>query len=111
MTTIALVIGLVFINWIAPGTGMHIDPLKGAAGVTGSGFITLAATLPVVGHVPVEAVALVLGIDRFMSEARALTNIIGNTTATLVVAKYEGALDTEVLAAQLGGDEVQTFRD
>lgn len=84
---------------------------KGAAGVTGSGFITLAATLPVVGHVPVEAVALVLGIDRFMSEARALTNIIGNTTATLVVAKYEGALDTEVLAAQLGGDEVQTFRD
>lgn len=75
---------------------------KGAAGVTGSGFITLAATLPVVGHVPVEAVGLILGIDRFMSEARALTNIIGNATATLVVAKYEGALDTEMLKEKLG---------
>lgn len=66
---------------------------KGAAGVTGSGFVTLAATLPVVGHVPVEAVAIILGIDRFMSEARALTNIIGNTAATLVIAKYEKGLD------------------
>ncbi len=75
---------------------------KGAAGVTGSGFITLAATLPVVGHVPVEAVGLILGIDRFMSEARALTNIIGNATATLVVAKYEGALDTVMLKEKLG---------
>jgi len=84
---------------------------KGAAGVTGSGFITLAATLPVVGHVPVEAVALVLGIDRFMSEARALTNIIGNTTATLVVAKYEGALDTDMLEAQLAGNELKNFHE
>lgn len=66
---------------------------KGAAGVTGSGFVTLAATLPVVGHVPVEAVGLILGIDRFMSEARALTNIVGNAAATLVVAKYEKGLD------------------
>ncbi|WP_036601620.1 C4-dicarboxylate transporter DctA [Olivibacter sitiensis] len=68
---------------------------KGAAGVTGSGFVTLAATLPVVGHVPVESVALILGIDRFMSEARALTNIIGNTAATIVIAKWEKELDVE----------------
>lgn len=68
---------------------------KGAAGVTGSGFIILAATLPMVGHVPVESVALVFGIDRFMSEARALTNIIGNTAATLVIAKWEKEIDLE----------------
>lgn len=74
---------------------------KGAAGVTGSGFVTLAATLPVVGHVPVEAVALILGIDRFMSEARALTNIIGNAAATFVIAKYEKGLDEESLQQQL----------
>jgi aerobic C4-dicarboxylate transport protein len=64
---------------------------KGAAGVTGSGFITLAATLPAVGHIPVAAIALILGIDRFMSEGRALTNIIGNAVATIVVAKWEAA--------------------
>lgn len=75
---------------------------KGAAGVTGSGFVTLAATLPVVGHVPVEAVTLILGIDRFMSEARALTNIIGNAAATLVIAKYEKGLDEATLYAKLG---------
>jgi aerobic C4-dicarboxylate transport protein len=63
---------------------------KGAAAVTGGGFITLAATLPAVGHIPVTAIALILGIDRFMSEARALTNLIGNATATLIVAKWEG---------------------
>ena len=68
---------------------------NGAAGVTGSGFIILAATLPIVGHMPVESVALVFGIDRFMSEARALTNIIGNTAATLVVARWENELDME----------------
>lgn len=66
---------------------------KGAAGVTGSGFITLAAVLPVVGNIPVAAIALILGIDRFMSEARAITNIIGNTIATIVVAKSENELD------------------
>lgn len=68
---------------------------KGAAGVTGSGFITLAATLPVVGHVPVESVALIFGIDKFMSEARAITNIIGNATATIVVARREKEFDSE----------------
>ncbi|MFC6103528.1 dicarboxylate/amino acid:cation symporter [Olivibacter domesticus] len=71
---------------------------KGAAGVTGSGFIILAATLPMVGHVPVESVALVFGIDRFMSEARALTNIIGNTAATVVIAKWEKEIDMEQAA-------------
>jgi aerobic C4-dicarboxylate transport protein len=66
---------------------------KGAAGVTGAGFITLAATLPVVEHIPVASVALILGIDRFMSEARALTNIIGNAVATIVVARSEKQID------------------
>jgi aerobic C4-dicarboxylate transport protein len=68
---------------------------KGAAGVTGSGFIVLAATLSAVGHVPVAGLALILGIDRFMSEARALTNLIGNGVATVVVAKWTKDLDTE----------------
>jgi aerobic C4-dicarboxylate transport protein len=67
---------------------------KGAAGVTGSGFIVLAATLSAVGNVPVAGLALILGIDRFMSEARALTNLIGNGVATVVVAKWTGDLDT-----------------
>lgn len=69
---------------------------KGAAGVTGSGFITLAATLPVVGHIPVAAIALILGIDRFMSEGRALTNFIGNAVATIVIAKWEKEIDVNV---------------
>jgi aerobic C4-dicarboxylate transport protein len=67
---------------------------KGAAGVTGSGFIVLAATLGAVGHVPVAGIALILGVDRFMSEARALTNLIGNGVATVVVGKWCGELDT-----------------
>jgi aerobic C4-dicarboxylate transport protein len=75
---------------------------KGAAGVTGSGFIVLAATLSAVGHVPVAGVALILGIDRFMSEARALTNLIGNGVATLVVAKWCGSVDESKLREQLG---------
>jgi aerobic C4-dicarboxylate transport protein len=68
---------------------------KGAAGVTGSGFIVLAATLSAVGHVPVAGLALILGIDRFMSEARALTNLIGNGVATVVVGKWCGELDEQ----------------
>ena len=75
---------------------------NGAAGVTGSGFIILVATLPVVGHIPVESVALIFGIDRFMSEARALTNLIGNTAATILVARWENELDMEQLKAELG---------
>ena len=76
---------------------------KGAAGVTGSGFIVLAATLSAVGHVPVAGLALILGIDRFMSEARALTNTVGNGVATIVVAKWSGDLDEARLHAQLDG--------
>ena len=76
---------------------------KGAAGVTGAGFVILAATLSVVPSVPVAGMALILGIDRFMSECRALTNFIGNAVATIVVAKWEGALDTGRLAAAMGG--------
>lgn len=70
---------------------------KGAAGVTGAGFITLAATLSVVPSVPVEGMALILGIDRFMSECRALTNLVGNACATIVVARWEKNLDEERL--------------
>jgi aerobic C4-dicarboxylate transport protein len=77
---------------------------KGAAGVTGSGFIVLAATLSAVGHVPVAGLALILGIDRFMSEARALTNLIGNGVATIVVAKWTGDLDTARLRSVLDGE-------
>ena len=79
---------------------------KGAAGVTGSGFVTLAATLPVVGHVPVESVALIFGVDRFMSEARAITNLIGNSAATLVISKYENSLDEDLLHEKLGSKRV-----
>ncbi|WP_313325037.1 dicarboxylate/amino acid:cation symporter [Pseudomonas qingdaonensis] len=74
---------------------------KGAAGVTGSGFIVLAATLSAVGHLPVAGLALILGIDRFMSEARALTNLIGNAVATVVVAKWVNELDEDKLQAEL----------
>jgi aerobic C4-dicarboxylate transport protein len=74
---------------------------KGAAGVTGSGFIVLAATLSAVGTLPVAGLALILGIDRFMSEARSLTNVIGNGVATLVVAKWTGELDVAKLNSEL----------
>ncbi|WP_262408455.1 dicarboxylate/amino acid:cation symporter [Sphingomonas sp. JC676] len=76
---------------------------KGAAGVTGAGFITLAATLAIVPKVPVAGMALILGVDRFMSECRSLTNFVGNAVATLVVARWEGALDREALARALNG--------
>jgi aerobic C4-dicarboxylate transport protein len=76
---------------------------KGAAGITGAGFITLAATLSVVPAVPVAGMALILGIDRFMSECRALTNFIGNAVATVVVARWEGELDQTLFHAELGG--------
>nr|WP_280950291.1 dicarboxylate/amino acid:cation symporter [Mesorhizobium wenxiniae] len=72
---------------------------KGAAGVTGAGFITLAATLSVVPSVPVAGMALILGVDRFMSECRALTNLVGNAVASLVVARWEGELDQSRMEA------------
>jgi len=84
--------------------GVLLLTSKGAAGVTGSGFIVLAATLSAVGHVPVAGLALILGIDRFMSEARALTNLIGNGVATLVVAKWTDELDEKRLHAALNNE-------
>ena len=84
--------------------GVLLLTSKGAAGVTGSGFIVLAATLSAVGTVPVAGLALILGIDRFMSEARALTNLIGNGVATLVVAKWTNELNTEQLTARLNNE-------
>jgi len=78
---------------------------KGAAGVTGAGFITLAATLAVVPEVPVAGMALILGVDRFMSECRSLTNFIGNAVATVVVSRWEGALDRNRLKLALDGRE------
>ncbi|MCP3098126.1 C4-dicarboxylate transporter DctA [Myxococcus sp. K15C18031901] len=77
---------------------------KGASGVTGAGFITLAATLAVVPSVPVAGLSLILGIDRFMSEARAITNVIGNGVASIVVARWENELDRDKLDAELRGD-------
>ncbi|MFM6852906.1 MAG: dicarboxylate/amino acid:cation symporter [Sphingopyxis sp.] len=100
--------------FIAQATGTHLSlaeqlalllvamiSSKGAAGVTGAGFITLAATLSIVPSVPVAGLALILGIDRFMSECRALTNFIGNAVATIVVARWENALDANQLRNSL----------
>ncbi len=77
---------------------------KGAAGITGAGFITLAATLSVVPSVPIAGMALILGIDRFMSECRALTNLVGNAVATVVVARWENELDEVQFAAAMKGE-------
>jgi aerobic C4-dicarboxylate transport protein len=103
--------------FIAQATGIHlslVDQLlllavamlssKGAAGVTGAGFITLAATLSVVPSVPVAGMALILGVDRFMSECRSLTNFVGNAVATIVVAKWEGAFDQQLFDRAMAGD-------
>ena len=84
--------------------GVLLLTSKGAAGVTGSGFIVLAATLSAVGGVPVAGLALILGIDRFMSEARALTNLIGNGVATMVVAKWTGDLDMQRMKSVLNNE-------
>jgi aerobic C4-dicarboxylate transport protein len=112
-TSIYLTMAAVF---IAQATNAHMDIFhqitllvvlllssKGAAGVTGSGFIVLAATLSAVGHLPVAGLALILGIDRFMSEARALTNLVGNGVATVVVAKWVDQLDQKQLKETLAG--------
>ncbi len=96
--------------------GILLLTSKGAAGVTGSGFIVLAATLASLGTVPVASMALILGVDRFMSEARALTNLIGNGVATVVVAKWENALDEDRMhrhldrESDLEADEPETVR-
>jgi aerobic C4-dicarboxylate transport protein len=80
---------------------------KGAAGVTGSGFVTLAATFAAIPTIPVAGLALILGIDRFMSEARALTNLIGNGVATVVVSKWENELDEERMLQVLNNEVVE----
>ena len=85
--------------------GVLLLTSKGAAGVTGSGFIVLAATLSAVGHVPVAGLALILGIDRFMSEARALTNLIGNGVATVVVGRWCGELDADRMRRMLDRED------
>ena len=103
--------------FIAQATGIHLSfeeqillllvamlSSKGAAGITGAGFITLAATLSVVPSVPVAGLALILGIDRFMSECRAITNFIGNAVATIVVARWEGELNKDQLSRALNGE-------
>jgi aerobic C4-dicarboxylate transport protein len=74
---------------------------KGAAGITGAGFITLAATLAVVPNIPLVSIAVLIGVDRFMSECRALTNLVGNGVATLIIARWEGELDERVLHDEL----------
>lgn len=112
-TSIYLTMAAVF---IAQATNSHMDLIhqvtllavlllssKGAAGVTGSGFIVLAASISAVGHLPVAALGIILGIDRFMSEARALTNLVGNGVATVVVAKWCKGLDENQLQSELSG--------
>ena len=90
--------------------GVAMLSSKGAAGVTGAGFITLAATLSVVPAVPVAGRALILGIDRFMSECRAITNFIGNAVATVVIARWEGGLDREALRLALDPQPAREHR-
>jgi len=84
---------------------------KGAAGVTGAGFITLAATLSIVPSVPVAGMTLILGVDRFMSECRSLTNFIGNAVATVVVSAWEKGLDRERFAAAMAGQPLPLTSD
>ncbi|MBX7248735.1 MAG: C4-dicarboxylate transporter DctA [Caulobacteraceae bacterium] len=110
-TNIYMTLAILF---LAQASGVHLDlgeqlaivgvamlTSKGASGVTGAGFITLAATLAIVPDIPMLSLALIVGIDRFMSECRALTNLVGNGVATLAVARWEGELDRERLGEEL----------
>jgi len=83
--------------------GVLLLTSKGSAGVTGSGFITLAATLATMDNIPVAGMVLLLGVDRFMSEARAITNTIGNAVGTVAIANWVGALDKQRMAQALDG--------
>jgi aerobic C4-dicarboxylate transport protein len=121
-TSIYMTMAAVF---VAQASGLHLSlreqvsilailllTSKGAAGVTGSGFITLAATLSAVPSIPPGGLALLVGVDRFMSEARAITNLIGNAVATVVIARWDGALDLPHARRVLGGrEEGQTERE
>jgi aerobic C4-dicarboxylate transport protein len=113
-TSIYMTMAAVF---VAQASGVHLSAWqmisllgillltsKGAAAVTGSGFVTLAATLSAVPAIPLAGLALLLGVDRFMSEARAITNLIGNAVATLVIARWEGSLDLEQVRRVLDGE-------
>jgi aerobic C4-dicarboxylate transport protein len=84
--------------------GVLLLTSKGAAGVTGSGFITLAATFAAIPTIPVAGLALILGVDRFMSEARALTNLVGNGVATMVVSRWEKELDKSRMTRMLNNE-------
>jgi aerobic C4-dicarboxylate transport protein len=81
--------------------GIAMLTSKGASGVTGAGFVTLAATLTIIPDIPLQSLAILVGIDKFMSECRALTNLIGNGVATIVVSRWEGELDRAKLNATL----------
>ena len=86
---------------------------KGASGVTGAGFVTLAATLAIIPDIPVQSIAILLGIDKFMSECRALTNLVGNGVATVVISRWEGELDAKALHETMAhplqiGEELET---
>jgi aerobic C4-dicarboxylate transport protein len=91
--------------------GILLLTSKGAAAVTGSGFVTLAATLSAFPAIPVAGLALLLGVDRFMSEARAITNLIGNGVATMVIARWEGDLDLQRVRAVLNGGAIEPAPD
>jgi aerobic C4-dicarboxylate transport protein len=112
-TNIYMTLSILF---LAQATGTHLSvgseatilliamlTSKGASGVTGAGFVTLAATLAIVPDIPIASLAMLLGVDRFMSQCRAVTNLIGNGVATLVVSSWENELDRSVLAAELAG--------
>jgi aerobic C4-dicarboxylate transport protein len=112
-TNIYMTLAILF---LAQATGTHLGigqeatiiaismlTSKGASGVTGAGFITLAATLAIVPQIPIASLAMILGVDRFMSQCRSITNLIGNGVATLVVAKWEGELDMAKLNHELSG--------
>src|SRR5687767_14843907 len=84
---------------------------KGAAAVTGAGFVTLAATLTAIPTIPVAGLALIIGIDRFMSEARALTNLVGNGVGTIAIAKWDGALNSRRMNRILNGQAPEDLAD
>ena len=117
-TSIYLTIAAIFVaqatnthlTWMQEFTLLLVLMLssKGAAAVTGGGFITLAATLSAIGSVPVAGLTLLLGVDRFMSEMRALTNLVGNGVATIVVSKWEKELDVDRARKVLSGEQVVT---
>ena len=120
-TSIYMTMAAVF---VAQASGLHLSlreqlsilailllTSKGAAGVTGSGFITLAATLSAVPSIPPGGLALLVGVDRFMSEARAITNLIGNAVATVVIARWDGALDVPHARRVLDGSAPESVRE